>query len=267
MNLNKSLVEAVSWAREAGAFQKEHFGTALTIERKSTQTDLVTEVDKGSEKMILERIRRLYPGHSILAEETGRQAGSSDYCWIVDPLDGTTNYAQGLPIFAVSIALQYKEKSVLGVVYAPMTDQLYTAVVGEGAFLNGRRLHVANKEKLMECVVATGFPYDSASHPDNNANYASHLIPMLRGLRRMGAAAYDLAQVATGTLDGYWELGLAPWDVAAGTLLVTEAGGVVQPWVGKRGNAVVAGNARIVHQISKELASVDLHGISIVGPT
>lgn len=267
MNLKNLLIEAVSWAREAGAFQKERFGTSLTIERKSSQTDLVTEVDKGSEQMILSNINRTCPDHAILAEETGRQAGNSDYCWIVDPLDGTTNYAQGLPIFAVSIALQYKDAPVLGVVYAPMTDQLYTAVLGEGAFLNGRPIHVSCKEKLIESVVATGFPYDSASHPDNNANYASHLIPKLRGLRRMGAAAYDLCQVASGTLDGYWELGLAPWDVAAGTLIVTEAGGVVQPWAGKRGNAVVAGNSRLVHQINRELAWVDLHGISLVGLT
>lgn len=267
MNLNKCLIEAIAWAREAGAFQKERFGTVLTIERKSSQTDLVTEVDKGSEQMILSNIRRAYPNHGILAEETGSQSGSSDYCWVVDPLDGTTNYAQGLPIFAVSIALQHKGATVLGVVYAPITDQLYSAVLGEGACLNGKPIHVGGKEKLIECVLATGFPYDSASHPDNNANYSSHLIPKLRGLRRMGAAAYDLCQVAAGTLDGYWELGLAPWDVAAGSLIVTEAGGVVKPWEEKRGNAVVAGNGRLVHLVNRELAWVDLHGISMVGLT
>ncbi len=267
MNLKICLLEAVSWAREAGALQKERFGTELVIERKSSQIDLVTEVDKQSERMILENIRRVYPDHSILSEETGHQGNPSDYCWVVDPLDGTTNYAQGLPIFAVSIALQHRGQSVVGVVYAPMTDQLYTAVIGEGAHLNGHPITVASKEKLCECVLATGFPYDSASHPDNNANYASHLIPKLRGLRRMGAAAYDLAQVASGTLDGYWELGLSPWDVAAGSLLVTEAGGVIQPWSGKRGNAVIAGNCRLVHLISKELAQVNLHGITMVGLT
>lgn len=265
MNLKNCLYQTISWAREAGAFQKERFGTELTIERKSSQTDLVTEVDKGSEQIILANIRRAFPEHGILAEETGRQEGNSDYCWVVDPLDGTTNYAQGLPIFAVSIALQHQGHSVLGVVYAPMTDQLYAAVLGEGAFVNGKPIRVGAKEKLMDCVLATGFPYDSASHPDNNANYASHLIPKLRGIRRMGAAAYDLCQVASGTMDGYWELGLAPWDVAAGSLIVTEAGGVVQPWAGKRGNAVIAGNSKLVHQINRELAWVDVHGISLVG--
>lgn len=267
MNLNTCLIEAVSWARAAGALQKSRFGTELTIERKSSQIDLVTEVDKQSEQLILERIRHAYPEHGILAEETGRQSGDSDYCWVVDPLDGTTNFAQGLPIFAVSIALQHQGKSVVGVVYAPLMDQLYTAIAGEGAFLNGRPLRAGVKDKLGECVLATGFPYDSASHPDNNANYASHLIPKLRGLRRMGAAAYDLAQVASGALDGYWELGLAPWDVAAGSLLVAEAGGIVQPWAGKRGCAVIAGNGRLVHLINRELAWVDLHGISTVGLT
>lgn len=263
MNLNYCLIQAVSWAREAGALQKKRFGTALTIERKSSQTDLVTEVDKQSEAMILKHISEAYPDHGILAEETGSQDSPSEYCWVIDPLDGTTNYAQGLPIFAVSIALQHRGKSVVGVVYAPMTDQLYTAVLGQGAMLNGTPLRIGIKDRLGESVLATGFPYDSGSHPDNNANYAAHLIPKLRGLRRMGAAAYDLAQVAAGTMDGYWELGLAPWDVAAGSLLVTEAGGVVQPWSGKRGNAVIAGNSRLVHLINRELAAVDLHGISM----
>lgn len=267
MDLNKGLLQAVSWAREAGALQRSRFGTALTIEHKSSAIDLVTEVDKASEQLILGHIGEAYPEHGILAEETGLRESAGPWRWVVDPLDGTTNYAQGLPIFAVSIALQQAGETVLGVVYAPLTDQLYTAVRGQGAHLNGRALRVAGKQQLAECVLATGFPYDSASHPDNNANYASHLIPRLRGLRRMGAAAYDLAQVAAGTLDGYWELGLSPWDVAAGSLLVTEAGGVVQPWTGKRGHAVIAGSARIAQQICRELAAVDLGGMGALALT
>ncbi len=258
LNLDIALEKARKWAIETGEIQKEYFKTEnLRIDTKSTGIDLVTEVDELSEKYILSSIKENYPLHGILSEESGKSDIGSDYLWIIDPLDGTTNYAQGLPIFATSIALKYKGETILGVVYSPIVDQLFVASKGNGAYLNGDKISVGTKRELNKSVLATGFPYDRAATEDNNANYFAHFVPKVRGLRRMGAAAYDLANVAAGSLDGYWEINLSPWDIAAGQLIVEEAGGQVIFLNEKRGISLVAGNEIICQKILKEIEYVD----------
>lgn len=258
LNLDIALEKVKTWAREVGEIQRENFKKeSLKINTKSTGVDLVTEVDELSEKYILNAIKENYPLHGILSEEAGKADTESDYLWVVDPLDGTTNYAQGLPIFAISIALKYKDETVLGVVYSPIVDQMFEALREKGAYLNGEKINVGNKKDLDRCVLATGFPYDRATNNDNNANYAAHFVPKVRGIRRMGAAAYDLANVAAGVLDGYWELDLSPWDVAAGQLIIEEAGGKIVFLKEKRGISLVAGNESICQRILDELECVD----------
>lgn len=244
---------AVEVAREAGAIQTEHFRRGdLGVETKSNVYDVVTRVDKECESLIARRLAERYPDHALLGEEGGErgQAGSS-WRWVVDPLDGTTNYSQGLPIFTISIALQHNGETVVGVVYAPYLDELFTAVKGGGARLaehgdKPREIRVSTKSDLRTAVLATGFPYDKAVNTDNNLDNLSRILPRIRGLRRMGSAAYDLACVAAGLLDGFWELALHEWDVCAGELIVTEAGGVVEILRENRGVSIVAGNPTLV---------------------
>ncbi len=258
LNLDIALEKVKTWAREVGEIQRENFKKeSLEINTKSTSVDLVTEVDELSEKHILAAIKENYPLHGILSEESGKADIESDYLWVVDPLDGTTNYAQGLPIFAISIALQYKGETVLGVVYSPIVDQMFESLKDKGSYLNGEKIHVGNKKDLDRCVLATGFPYDRAVNSDNNANYAAHFVPKVRGIRRMGAAAFDLASVAAGVLDGYWELNLSPWDMAAGELIIEEAGGKVVMLKEKRGISLIAGNEIICDKILNEMEFVD----------
>jgi len=240
-----------------GTMQKERLGQkGLSVERKINGVELVTEVDILSEKMLLQTIGKAYPDHDILSEECGAIRQNSDYLWVIDPLDGTTNYAQGIPIFAISVALQYQGTTVLGAVYQPVLGEMFTALKGRGAHLNGRELAVSQKFVLADCVLATGFPYDKAVHKENNAAYFTHFVPRVRGLRRLGAAAYDLACVAAGRFDGFWEINLSPWDVAAGTLLVQEAGGEVI-LLNKRGVSLIAGNAAVCRMIRAGIAAVD----------
>ncbi|HEY8463350.1 MAG TPA: inositol monophosphatase family protein [Bacillota bacterium] len=257
IDLNPILPQVESWVKEVGALQldklkqKEH-----RIESKSTVIDLVTEVDKSSEAILLGKVRTAFPEHSILAEESGALANTSDYCWVIDPLDGTINFIHGFPVFAISIALQYRGESVLGVVYLPALGESFTAVKGSGAFLNGRRLRVSDQTSLEQSLLATGFPYDRATDPDNNLNYFNRLITRVQGIRRTGSAAYDLCNVAAGRFDGYWELKLKPWDIAAGTLMVVEAGGVVSDVAGfksNKGRAIIAANPVLSEVITANL--------------
>lgn len=254
LNLQKTLELAVSWAESAGKLQLSYFrGNALEIRTKSNLADVVTRADRESEALLLEEIGKAFPEHAVLGEESGIHAGHSDYRWVVDPLDGTNNYSQGLPVFTVSIGLQYREETLLGVVYAPCLHELYTAVRGGGARLNGKAIRVAGKSDLACAVLGTGFPYDKDVNPDNNVANLVALLPHLRGIRRMGSAAYDLACVAAGWLDGYWELALQPWDMCAGALLVEEAGGRVCSFREDRGVSIVAGNAVLVEKIRERL--------------
>lgn len=245
---------AIAWAKEVGKIHLSYFrGSNLGIETKSNIYDVVTRADKEGEAFLLGEIQRVFPGHAVLGEESGAHAGTGDYLWVVDPLDGTNNFSQGLPVFTVSIGLQYKGQAVVGVVYAPYFDELYTAVRGKGAWLNGRQIHVSQKSKLEESILGTGFPYDKDVNPDNNSANLSAILPHLRGIRRMGSAAYDLACVAAGFLDGYWELSLQPWDMCAGGLLVEEAGGIVIPFRENRGISIIAGNPVLVAEIKEKI--------------
>lgn len=250
INLENTLELAVTWAKEVGEVQRSYFRSGhLDIETKSTVHDVVTKVDKLSESMLIERIGKYFPEYSVLGEESGEHDAHSDYLWVVDPLDGTNNYSQGLPVYSVSIGLQYRGETLLGVVYAPYLDELYTAIRGKGAFLNGVRIHVSDKTELDRSVLGTGFPYDKGIHPVNNIDNLSRILPHLRGIRRMGSAAYDLCCVAAGFLDGYWELGLKLWDVCAGVLIVQEAGGHVEPFRDDRGIAIIAANPLLLQKI------------------
>lgn len=249
---------AVRMAREAGKIHLAYFRSdKLAIRTKSNVYDVVTRADKESEELIAGMIAERYPGHAVLGEEGGsRGSAESDWRWVVDPLDGTTNYSQGLPVFAVSIALQHKDETVVGVVYAPYLNELFTAVKGGGAFLQyasrePERIRVGEKQALATSVIATGFPYDKDVNPDNNSDNVARIIPYVRDVRRLGSAAYDISCVAAGLLDGYWELALHEWDVCAAELILREAGGVVCDLRRDRGISIVAGNAGIVEEMRK----------------
>lgn len=249
---------AVGMAREAGRIQLTYFrGDDLAMKTKSNVSDVVTRADRESEELIVRSILERYPTHAILGEEGGaRGDAASEWRWVVDPLDGTTNYSQGLPVFCVSIALQYRGETVVGVVYAPYLRELFTAVRGGGAWCrrgDGEpvRLHVSTKQRLDCSVVATGFPYDKSENPDNNSDNVARILPHVRDVRRMGAAAYDLSCVAAAMLDGFWELNLHEWDVCATSLLVIEAGGVVESLRADRGVSPVAGSAALVEQMKR----------------
>ncbi|MBK5276424.1 MAG: inositol monophosphatase [Desulfuromonadales bacterium] len=222
---------AVESARIAGRYQQYRFASTLDVMMKGDK-NLVTEVDQESERLIVEHILGNFPDHGIVAEEGEYPPGSSSFRWIIDPLDGTTNYAHGFPWFCVSIGLESAGELVAGVIYNPMHDELFTATSGGGAFLNGNRLHVSSRSPLRDTLLGTGFPYDCASDPVNNFSNFIAFQKAARGIRRAGAAALDLAYVAAGRLDGFWELKLKAWDVAAGVLLVREAGGVVTTFDG-----------------------------------
>ncbi len=229
---------AVELARAAGAILREHYETPFAVEHKDTEINLVTEVDRASEELIIQAIRQRYPDHAIFAEESQGDAGPhrrAEFTWIVDPLDGTVNYAHGFPAFAVSLAVQRGQDVILGVTYDPLRDELFCAERGRGATLNGRPIWVSSTGRLRDALVATGFAYRRATVPDNNVAEFSRVVLRVQGVRRGGSACLDLAYVAAGRLDGYWEMHLAPWDWAAGSLLVREAGGVVTnleggPW-------------------------------------
>jgi myo-inositol-1(or 4)-monophosphatase len=220
---------AIQTAREAGGVLAEKFGRAIQIMNKG-DIDLVTEADIAAERLIIERIRSYHPRHAILTEETGdvAEAGGADaeYKWIIDPLDGTTNYAHGYPVFCVSVALEHKGRVVVGVVYDPLRDELFAAQRGEGATLNGRPVRVSDNVELGRALICTGFPYDVRERGDF-ARHFRNFIMKAQSVRRDGAAALDLAYVACGRFDAFYEEGLRPWDVAAGVLLVEEAGGRV----------------------------------------
>lgn len=255
---NASILEcAIDWAMQAGKLQMHKYRSRhLEMETKSSEHDVVTEVDRECEALLIEKISHAFPKHSILAEESGmRCKPDSEWEWVIDPLDGTTNYSQGLPIFCVSIGVRRNGITQVGVVYVPKLDELYTAVRGEGAQMNGKLIHISRKTEFGQSVLATGFPYDkgTVSSTDNNLDNLFHMVPQVRGIRRMGSAAYDLCCVANGSLDGYWELNLKPWDACAGTLIVEEAGGVVRPFRDDRCISIVAGNETIVNKILENI--------------
>ncbi len=254
---------AVEAARIAGKFQRYRFESLLNVAMKGDK-DLVTEVDQESERLIVGHLLESFPDHNIIAEEGQYPQGDAPFRWIIDPLDGTTNYAHGYPWFCVSISLESAGELLAGVIYNPMHDELFTATKGGGAFLNGQRLHVSRRRPLQNSLLGTGFPYDCASDPLNNFDNFIAFQKAARGIRRAGAAALDLAYVAAGRLDGFWELKLNPWDVAAGVLLVREAGGTVTTFDGSgydvRNHRIVASNGLIHDEMIAMLKQLDRGG-------
>ena len=208
----------------------EHFQQHVKIEYKG-EADLVTIADRTSEALIRERIRAQWPSHDILGEEGGLRDTGSEYRWYVDPLDGTTNFAHGFPVFCVSLGLEYKGQTIAGVIFDPTRDELFAAEKGSGARLNGQPMHVSKTTNLAECLVATGFP-SHKRHKNPNIFFYHHITLHTHGVRRAGSAALDLCCVASGRFDGFWEFKLNPWDTAAGVLLVEEAGGKVTDFSG-----------------------------------
>jgi len=219
---------AINAAKSASKILIENFGKIGSEDvKKKSRNDFLTFVDERAENTIIEILRDAFPDHSILAEESGWQKQNSDYEWIIDPLDGTKNYISGIPIFAVSIALRHHDQLQLGVVLDPVRNELFHAQRDEGAYLNGNRIQVSNRQNLEECLLATGFPFKQKEFLPLYVKCFQNIFQHSSGMRRMGVAAIDLAYVAAGRFDGFWELGLSPWDMAAGSLIIEEAGGKV----------------------------------------
>jgi myo-inositol-1(or 4)-monophosphatase len=250
---------AVDLARKSGLLLKDKFNQSHEIQYKG-DINIVTEADKMSESLIIESIRRNFPGHGILSEESPAVSGTEKLRWIIDPLDGTTNYAHGYPIFCVSIALEKEDKVILGVIYDPMREDMFVAVRGEGVYLNDQKIIVSSVDNISRSLLATGFPYDIRDSKENNLDYFNSMALSVQAIRRAGAAALDLAYLAAGRFDGFWELKLKPWDTAAGCLMVEEAGGKVTDLFGKTWNIssphLLASNGRIHQQMMDILARV-----------
>jgi myo-inositol-1(or 4)-monophosphatase len=228
--------------------------------RKKLKNDFLSFVDESSEKTIIDILLKHYPDHSILAEEGGVQKADSEYRWIIDPLDGTTNYIAGLPIFCISIALQKNEEIILGLIYDPIHDEMFHAEKGKGTFLNDSPIHVSSKASLSESFIATGFPFKAKHFLSDYQKIFAGLFKECIGIRRMGSAAIDLAYLAAGRFDGFWEIGLNPWDVAAGSLIVQEAGGKVTDFWGSNNfinnNYLLASNNLIHKEMEKIIREV-----------
>ncbi len=249
---------AIYIARKAGELLRENLGRVESIEYKGA-VDLVTDVDRKSETLIVNFIRERFPQHDILTEEGQDKAEGSACRWIIDPLDGTTNYAHGYPVFCVSIGFEEGGELKLGVVYDPMLDELFVAEKGRGAYLNGRRIRVSDTPTLDKSLLATGFPYDLRTSRENNLNHFSNFALRAQAIRRAGSAALDLCYVGCGRFDGFWELKLKPWDVAAGSLVVSEAGGRLTDFKNSPfsiyGHEVIASNG-LIHDEMLEVVNL-----------
>jgi myo-inositol-1(or 4)-monophosphatase len=239
-------------ALKAGGILRENLHGVREISYKG-DINLVTEMDMRSERAVVERVLASFPDHCILAEEETMNRSGSGFTWIIDPLDGTTNYAHGYPCFSVSIALEREGEIILGVVYDPMRNELFSAQKGDGAFLNGKQIRVSSADTLIKSLLATGFPYDRKVSEKNNLVYFHDLLMASQEVRRDGSAALDLCSVACGRFDGFWELKLKPWDVAAGSLIAREAGGSVSDLSGSafsiHDDEILASNGRIHGQM------------------
>ena len=245
--MTRELEVAIAAAQAAGEVLRKGFGRDQNIRYKG-EVDLVTEADEKAEQKIKEVLQEAFPTYEILTEESGRLEGEGEDCWIVDPLDGTTNYAHELPIFAASIALEREGEVVLGVVHDPMAQETYVARRGSGATLNGQSIRVSDTDELIQALLATGFPYDRQDMQPTLDLFGRFAV-LSQSMRRLGSAALDLCYVAAGRLDGYYERGVWPWDIAAGALILEEAGGKVTDYQGRRldleGREIVASNGRL----------------------
>jgi myo-inositol-1(or 4)-monophosphatase len=247
-------------ARQAGAVLREGYGNVRHIQQKGV-IDLVTEFDKRSEEVILSAIQREFPEHAILAEESGRNKTISEYQWVIDPLDGTTNFAHGIPIFSVTMALFHNNSPILGVTYDPLRDEMFSTESGRGATVNNRPIHVSTQANLERAVISTGFPYDLRTNPRNNFAQFVQFQLRTQAVRHLASAALDCAWTAMGRLDGYWEFGVQPWDIGAGVLLVREAGGRVTSIDGDNNflsqTSILVSNGWLHEQMSRVLREGD----------
>jgi myo-inositol-1(or 4)-monophosphatase len=252
-----TLEQLIDWAREAGSILRSGLGLDHIIDHKG-EIDLVTEMDHRSEDYLIGQVRAAFPDHAIVSEEAGRLAGNQNRCWYIDPLDGTLNYAHGVPIFCVSIAYAEDDQIRLGVVYDPMQEECFSAERGQGARLNGQPIHVNAQADLDQAFLVTGFPYDVRQTAFNNIELFGRMVLTSQSVRRLGSAALDLGYIAAGRFDGYWEIRLKPWDLAAGALLVEEAGGVITAFDGdpdylKPPYGIIAANPLLHPQLVKAL--------------
>ena len=248
------LAAAFTMAEKAGEIQMRYFRKAgLQQSTKLNDSDIVTVADKESEASILEYIHQNFPSHGIISEESGKEHEDREWRWVIDPLDGTTNFAAGLPAFCVSIALEYKGEALIGVVFAPYLGELFYAVDGYGSWLNGQRIHCSDKSQLSKAVVATGMPYDRNDNPDNNLHEISTMAMRVRGIRRMGSAAIDLCYTAAGFFDAYWELNLKRWDVAAGQLIAVESGAMIESIRSDRNHSILVSNPQLYKTVREIL--------------
>jgi myo-inositol-1(or 4)-monophosphatase len=263
---NRYLEVAIMAAKEAGDIQMKYFGKPQSVTYKG-EFDPVTEVDHLCDQAIQRAIHQAFPDHDLLTEESPFREKGSSWRWIIDPIDGTTNYARGFPFFSVSIGLEFDGELMVGVVYHPILDELFVARKGEGAFLNGKRIAVSQTDQLKRSFLATGFPYDVQENPDAYLRYFRQFLRQSLAIRRPGSAAIDLCYVAAGRFDGFWELKLKPWDMAAGILLITEAGGKATdpeggPFDVYSGGLLIASNGsihdqmlQVVQEIKKKMGS------------
>ena len=247
----KSRLDAIhDLIEEVGHYQLiEQQKDNLGVDTKSSAMDLVTRVDKESERIISAWIMEHYPEDGILGEEGTHHQPGADYQWVVDPVDGTNNYAQRFPIFGISVGIKFKKIGVGGIVHIPALKEWFVGVKGQGATLNGKAIHVGDKTELIHSLACTGFPYDKGSHPRNNLREISAMVPQVRGMRRTGCAAFDLCCVACGRFDIYWEMTLKEWDIAAACVILEEAGAVWKIYQEEREISLVAGNATLVQKL------------------
>ena len=244
---------AIETAKSAGKVLMSYFGKLTHVDNKSTDIDLVTQADMASEELITTAIKKVFSSHNIIAEESDFETINSDYCWVIDPLDGTTNFVHTLPIFAVSIGLQYKSKTILGVVYNPVYNQCFHATLNGGAFLNNSPLSVSSTNTLSKSLLVTGFPYIHSERWKASFKLFEDFYSSNQGMRRLGAAALDFCFVAMGRFDGFYEFDLQPWDVCAGDLILREAGGETSDWDGApmpfSGKRILASNGYLHSQM------------------
>jgi len=254
----ESVSAAEAIAREAGELLMGYFSRHVKIEYKG-DVDLVTEADRASEALILDRLQARFPRHDLLGEEGARRETGSEYKWYIDPLDGTTNFAHGFPLFCISMGLEYKGHLIAGVVYDPARSEMFSAEKGSGAYLNQHRIHVSKIARLSESLLATGFP-SHKRHKNPNIHFYHQITLRTHGVRRAGSAALDLASVASGRFDGFWEFNLNPWDLAAGVVLIEEAGGQVSGFFGQpfrlTDRDVVASNGLIHADLLREFKEI-----------
>jgi len=256
MNMDKIIQAAREAALKAGRMLRENIGKSIEISYKGT-VDLVTNFDTQAQRVIFDHLSSCFPDHDYLAEEGLSQNKGAEFRWIIDPLDGTTNYAHQFPVFTVSIALEREGEVVLGLIYDPMREEMFSAVKGRGTFLNGEGIRVSAVDDLNKSLLATGFPYDIRASKVNNITHFNNFLTRVQGIRRCGSAAMDLCYVASGRFDGFWELKLSPWDMAAGALIVQEAGGLISDFQNGEftiyGAEILASNGLIHQQIVEVL--------------